>query len=432
MLGDPVKRLEFIAKKIPSFTDPATGEPNAEYWAIFETVLAMLLATGRDDLARRLEREAHRGPPSLAAIFGELRNAGITDTPFDSLIPWFHREMRRANAPIDDLKRLSAAIMQWQKATRSDLGPLRAADVFAALDAWETARVAEQRARLAYAFPDGWTVQKLLTDKELEEEGKVMRHCVGGYCEQVKAGESIIYSLRDPENQPHVTMEFKPEEERFTQVFGPENTEPDPVLRPYLVEFIQQVHGGEPMGLLLSGVPLREIDFRGAHLPGAHFPRADLSGADLIEANLYGANLNRANLNRADVSGADLSHADLSRAKLIGAKLIGAKLIRAYLYRADLSGAKLRDAKLRDAYLVGADLSDAKLPDAYLVGADLSGANLRDAYLYGANLSGANLHGVTFTPDTNFANVKINAKTRMDDDLAAILRPSGLGYYRRR
>jgi hypothetical protein len=46
----------------------------------------------------------------------------------------------------------------------------------------------------------------------LKYEGETMGHCVGGYCPDVIAGKSRIYSLRDAKGQPHVTVEVKPNE----------------------------------------------------------------------------------------------------------------------------------------------------------------------------------------------------------------------------
>ena len=44
----------------------------------------------------------------------------------------------------------------------------------------------------------------------LEYEGSVMGHCVGGYCDPVKAGQKQIFSLRDAKGEPHVTIEVRP------------------------------------------------------------------------------------------------------------------------------------------------------------------------------------------------------------------------------
>ena len=52
--------------------------------------------------------------------------------------------------------------------------------------------------------------------KKLEEalkyEGDTMGHCVGGYCPDVAAGRTRIFSLRDAKNEPHVTIEVAPPE----------------------------------------------------------------------------------------------------------------------------------------------------------------------------------------------------------------------------
>jgi hypothetical protein len=55
----------------------------------------------------------------------------------------------------------------------------------------------------------GWTIQKVMSENDLLTEGSTdnMNHCVGDYPEEVAAGYMIIYSLRDPKNNPHATME---------------------------------------------------------------------------------------------------------------------------------------------------------------------------------------------------------------------------------
>jgi hypothetical protein len=44
----------------------------------------------------------------------------------------------------------------------------------------------------------------------LKYEGETMGHCVGGYCPDVLAGNTKIYSLRDAKGEPHVTIEVQP------------------------------------------------------------------------------------------------------------------------------------------------------------------------------------------------------------------------------
>jgi hypothetical protein len=46
----------------------------------------------------------------------------------------------------------------------------------------------------------------------LKYEGDTMGHCVGGYCPDVLAGNTRIFSLRDAKGEPHVTVETRPSE----------------------------------------------------------------------------------------------------------------------------------------------------------------------------------------------------------------------------
>lgn len=66
---------------------------------------------------------------------------------------------------------------------------------------------------------DGARIVKLLTKKAYEREGFLMRHCLGGYA----PGSSTIYSLRDKDNDPHVTFEMTKDGDTIQQVKGKGN-----------------------------------------------------------------------------------------------------------------------------------------------------------------------------------------------------------------
>ena len=53
--------------------------------------------------------------------------------------------------------------------------------------------------------PSEYAVRRALVD-----EGEIMGHCVGDYCEEVLGGEKQIFSLRDAKGEPHVTVEVSP------------------------------------------------------------------------------------------------------------------------------------------------------------------------------------------------------------------------------
>ena len=56
-----------------------------------------------------------------------------------------------------------------------------------------------------YTFHDGWHIDKV-GPEDVAKEGNMMGHCVGGYGSEARQG--LIYSLRDPKGEPHVTIEF--------------------------------------------------------------------------------------------------------------------------------------------------------------------------------------------------------------------------------
>jgi uncharacterized protein YjbI with pentapeptide repeats len=173
----------------------------------------------------------------------------------------------------------------------------------------------------------------------------------------------------------------------------------------------------------LSGLDLRNVDFKGANLRWARLNNTDLRGANLRDTILDSAWLLGANLERADLRGASLASTQMRRANLRDANLSGARIV-ANLQRADLRGANLSNANmgadmknqsmglmrtvLRMAKLDGADMRNVNamrldagyasmrgvlLDNANFRGADLTGADLTNASVTGLNLSGADVSG---------------------------------------
>ena len=69
---------------------------------------------------------------------------------------------------------------------------------------------------------DGWAIVELNTAEELEHEGDVLRHCVGGYGHVCGYGLSAIFSLRH-NGVPIVTIELDPSNGLLKQVRGEMN-----------------------------------------------------------------------------------------------------------------------------------------------------------------------------------------------------------------
>ena len=67
----------------------------------------------------------------------------------------------------------------------------------------------------------------------LKYEGDTMGHCVGGYCPDVSSGKSRIFSLRDKNNEPHVTIEVRPQKTNDPSKSIREGVAPPELMREY-------------------------------------------------------------------------------------------------------------------------------------------------------------------------------------------------------
>lgn len=144
---------------------------------------------------------------------------------------------------LDRFRRRGSAMAQWFVATRPDLTKLDADEAFDSFVAWEEVEgpstIKGQQGEVVYEFDDGYTVQKLTTEGQLDAEGEAMQHCVGSYCTEVKKGNVEIYSIRDPKGYPHVTIEYDPNSRYVKQIKGKQNDEPAPKYKPYIDTFLE-------------------------------------------------------------------------------------------------------------------------------------------------------------------------------------------------
>lgn len=63
---------------------------------------------------------------------------------------------------------------------------------------------------IVFKWPDGWTIQELVSWTAFREEGRSLGHCLANsrqYYDDARAGESVFLSLRTPGNQPWLTFE---------------------------------------------------------------------------------------------------------------------------------------------------------------------------------------------------------------------------------
>jgi len=86
---------------------------------------------------------------------------------------------------------------------------------------------------------------KLLNSSELALEGSVMKNCVSSYGQKILKGHSLIISMRDMKNQPHVTIEVDIKTSSVTQVRGKANENPSNEYMKAITEFAIYASGFE-------------------------------------------------------------------------------------------------------------------------------------------------------------------------------------------
>ena len=201
----------------------------------------------------------------------------------------------------------------------------------------------------------------------------------------------------------------------------------------------------EIVGGNLSGLDLRECNFKSANLRAVNMSRVNLAGVDLTMANLSGATLTHAKLRGACIFGLNLSGANLAGADL--RRVLNMSLLPRQLYADDLDGVggvdlwlvegiQVRDRKFADAngvtlpyYVEHFVLTD--FAGADLQGTNMSGAWFNETYPEGmedeigvelivsfrnANLSGANLTGA-FLAMADFGEADLSSAILTDTDI---------------
>lgn len=197
----------------------------------------------------------------------------------DGIFPWVATQLSKLSkavlqypplygdyiAALRLLRKRGNAIAQWAKLNRVDIGKKTLAEVLEATAQFRVSGTNVRQGRVDFEYDDGWTMQELRTKRELKDEGHVMQHCVGGYCDDVASGKSQIFSLRDADGNPHATIEWQPPEDakslsrarrtgHFEQIFGAQNEEiTDPAIVERIVRWIRTRFPEDVSGELLLG-----------------------------------------------------------------------------------------------------------------------------------------------------------------------------------
>lgn len=151
---------------------------------------------------------------------------------------WISKEVKKDIGVIDKMIELRL-IVDWASETNADIFQFDFEGAYKAQEEWheemrrkfliENMDVPElDEDRIIFRFSDKEHFLYLLNAGDLKREGAIMGHCVGGnnYKSKVRNKQSLILSIRDKKNMPHVTIEVDVLSRSTIQKFGKGNKPP--------------------------------------------------------------------------------------------------------------------------------------------------------------------------------------------------------------
>lgn len=167
---------------------------------------------------------------------------------------WIGREVSKNSELIDRLADFQF-IIDWAKKDKPDIFSLSFNDAYKLSDEWhkniktsgkyKIFKDDKDDERIVYVTKDEKFFFMVLNPYELEIEGDIMRNCVGTYKNKVIKEQSLIISMRDMKNQPHVTIEIDIKTSSVTQVRGKANQNPSKEYMNAITEFALYASGFE-------------------------------------------------------------------------------------------------------------------------------------------------------------------------------------------
>lgn len=224
---------------------PALSQASGEY------IASIHVADKLNDFLMNPQARPDLQTPEAQQWLGYLQN--VSTPKVDPMTPWLTREWKKGRinfqpnamvatypapvgpygvTPFPSERALNPQMLghwaDWYNSNHPtrrgvDIMQMKMPDMHNKIQEWDDAMEEEAKKKevmdnpklrgdVVHAYPDGWTVQNLKTPESLKYEGDIMGHCVGGYDQEVARGDTIIHSLRDPLNRPHVTMETTPKQ----------------------------------------------------------------------------------------------------------------------------------------------------------------------------------------------------------------------------
>ena len=222
---------------------------------------------GRRNTKQKLSYLANRGvPPALIELLEPF-----ADQARGRDLLWFSVQLDRAMAGVaPDLNAMRATeqemlaafpdMLDWLRGTRPNYTGMTWRGALQRSEAWHQA-MADKRPRnkrmksrdVILDLPDNWAWVRI-PEKEYRDEGELMGHCFGRGNNPGPGAEG--YSLRDPWNRPHVTLDVKWTEGQgwsLGQIKGKGNQLPTKVYAERALEFLLTYPWGPALNLKKVG-----------------------------------------------------------------------------------------------------------------------------------------------------------------------------------
>lgn len=202
---------------------------------IKKTFFSELTSEKADDLVKKISNLGS----SIGFIGGNVnQNELKSEQRKHKYDVWISKEVKKDLSIINKATELRL-IVDWASETKADIFQFDYESAYQAQADWhEDMRRSYQiekmdipdidENRIIFRFSDKEHFLYLLNADDLKHEGAVMGHCVGGntYKSKVKNKFSLIFSIRDKNNMPHVTIEVDVKSRTTIQKFGKSNQQP--------------------------------------------------------------------------------------------------------------------------------------------------------------------------------------------------------------
>lgn len=165
----------------------------------------------------------------------------------EKYIVWAAKEFKKNNEIIQNSEIL-IQVFDWVKRNKINILSYSFQDAFEQSKKWHDENFSitknanealeEDDPTIIYRCKDKKHFFKLLSPSDLNDEGEMMGNCIGGYGEKIKQGKSIIISLRDDKNMPHVDIEIDARTGESLQVRGKKNEDPVKKYKSLIMEYV--------------------------------------------------------------------------------------------------------------------------------------------------------------------------------------------------